>query len=67
MATILADNGLTLEMAHEQTAYINSAINRDYTLVLGLVVFYSALVIVFNTIVDIALASLNPRLRVGGS
>ena len=47
--------------------FVMGAFNRDYTLVLGLVVFYSALVIVFNTIVDIALASLNPRLRVGGS
>ena len=47
--------------------FVMGAFNRDYTLVLGLVVFYSALVIIFNTIVDIALASLNPRLRVGGS
>ena len=45
--------------------FVMGAFNRDYTLVLGLVVFYSALVIVFNTIVDLALALLNPRLRVG--
>ncbi len=45
--------------------FVMGAFNRDYTLVLGLVVFYSALVIVFNTLVDVVLASLNPRLRVG--
>jgi oligopeptide transport system permease protein len=45
--------------------FVMGAFNRDYTLVLGLVVFYSALVIVFNTIVDVVLAILNPRLRVG--
>ncbi len=44
--------------------FVMGAFNRDYTLVLGLVVFYSALVIIFNTIVDLALALLNPRLRV---
>ena len=44
--------------------FVMGAFNRDYTLVLGLVVFYSVLVILFNTIVDLALALLNPRLRV---
>lgn len=43
--------------------FVMGAFNRDYTLVLGLVVFYSALVIFFNTLVDILLATLNPRLR----
>ena len=43
--------------------FVTGAFNRDYTLVLGLVVFYSALVIAFNTLVDIALTMLNPRLR----
>jgi len=45
--------------------FVMGAFNRDYTLVLGLVVFYSALVIAFNTLVDVVLAILNPRLRVG--
>jgi oligopeptide transport system permease protein len=44
--------------------FVMGAFNRDYTLVLGLVIFYSALVVVFNTLVDLALALLNPRLRV---
>ncbi len=43
--------------------FVTGAFNRDYTLVLGLVVFYSILVVLFNTIVDLALALLNPRLR----
>ena len=43
--------------------FVTGAFNRDYTLVLGLVVFYSTLVIAFNTIVDLALALLNPRIR----
>ncbi|MBT3194275.1 MAG: ABC transporter permease subunit [Verrucomicrobia bacterium] len=43
--------------------FVMGAFNRDYTLVLGLVVFYSALVILFNTVVDVVLAALNPRLR----
>lgn len=43
--------------------FVSGAFNRDYTLVLGLVVFYAALVILFNTFVDILLALLNPRLK----
>jgi len=43
--------------------FVAGAFNRDYTLVLGLVVFYSVLVILFNTLVDVLLATLNPRLR----
>ncbi len=43
--------------------FVAGAFNRDYTLVLGLVVFYSVLIILFNTLVDVLLALLNPRLR----
>jgi oligopeptide transport system permease protein len=43
--------------------FVTGAFNRDYTLVLGLVVFYSVLIILFNTLVDVLLAILNPRLR----
>ena len=43
--------------------FVTGAFNRDYTLVLGLVVFYAVLVVAFNTLVDIALALLNPGLR----
>ena len=43
--------------------FVMGAFNRDYTLILGLVVFYAMLVIAFNTLVDIILAILNPQLR----
>lgn len=43
--------------------FVTGAFNRDYTLVLGLVVFYSCLIVLFNTVVDVVLALLNPRLR----
>jgi len=43
--------------------FVTAAFNRDYTLVLGLVVFYAALVVLANTVVDLALAMMNPRLR----
>jgi oligopeptide transport system permease protein len=45
--------------------FVTGAFNRDYSLVLGLVVFYAALVSVFNLLVDIALAALDPRIRLG--
>ncbi|MGB0372687.1 MAG: ABC transporter permease [Opitutales bacterium] len=41
--------------------FVNSALNRDYFLVLGTVLFYAALIIVMNILVDIAVVWLNPR------
>lgn len=43
--------------------FVQGALNRDYTLVLGVVVFYGALVILFNLLVDICYALLDPRVR----
>jgi oligopeptide transport system permease protein len=43
--------------------FIMAAFNRDYTVILGTVLFYAVLIIVFNTIVDIMQALLDPRLR----
>jgi oligopeptide transport system permease protein len=43
--------------------FVNAAFNRDYTMLLGAVLFYAALIIVFNLIVDIALVWMNPRLK----
>lgn len=43
--------------------FVNGAFNRDYTLVLGLVVFYSVLVVIFNAAVDSLLAVIDPRIR----
>ena len=43
--------------------FVLGAFNRDYTLILGLVVFFALLVVLFNAFVDILLGLLNPRVR----
>jgi len=43
--------------------FITSAINRDFPMVMGVVVLYSALLVALNLIVDITYALLDPRLR----
>lgn len=43
--------------------FVRGALNRDYTLVLGVVVFYAALIIALNLIVDILYAAIDPRVR----
>ena len=43
--------------------FVQGALNRDYTLVLGVVLVYGALVIAFNFLVDLAYGALDPRLR----
>ena len=43
--------------------FIESALNRDYTLALGTVVLYGAVLVLFNLIVDIAYGFLDPRIR----
>ena len=42
---------------------VNSSLNRDYTLIVGLVVLYAALLLVLNLIVDFAYSVLDPRVR----
>lgn len=44
--------------------FVTAAFNRDYTMVLGTVLFYATLIIVMNLLVDIVQAWLNPRTRV---
>ena len=43
--------------------FVNAAFNRDYTMILGAVLFYAALIVVFNLLVDILLVWMNPRLK----
>jgi oligopeptide transport system permease protein len=43
--------------------FVNSAFNRDYTLVLGTVLLYAAFLIAMNLLADIALVWLNPKLK----
>ena len=42
---------------------MNSAFNRDYTLVLGTVILYATLIIVLNLVVDVVQVWLNPKLK----
>lgn len=41
--------------------FVQGALNRDYTLVMGVVVFYGALIILLNLVVDLLYARLDPR------
>jgi oligopeptide transport system permease protein len=41
--------------------FVNAAFNRDYTMVLGAVLFYATLIVIFNLIVDLALVWMNPK------
>jgi len=43
--------------------FVNAALNRDYTMVLGTVLFYATLIVLFNLVVDILLVCLNPKLK----
>jgi oligopeptide transport system permease protein len=43
--------------------FIDAALNRDYTLVMGTVVMIAVFIIVFNLIVDIIYAVVDPRVR----
>jgi len=43
--------------------FVNSAFNRDYTLVLGLTLLFATLIVLLNLLVDIAQVWLNPRLK----
>ena len=43
--------------------FVNSAFNRDYTLVLGTVILYATLIITLNLVVDVVQVWLNPKLK----
>jgi len=44
--------------------FVDSAFARDYTMALGMILFYCSLVVFFNALVDIAYVILDPRQRV---
>ncbi len=46
--------------------FVQAALNRDYTLVMGVVIVYAAFILVFNLLVDLAYARLDPRIRIHG-
>lgn len=43
--------------------FVRGALNRDYTLVLGIVILYASLVIAMNLLVDVLYGFLDPRIR----
>jgi oligopeptide transport system permease protein len=45
--------------------FVDSAFARDYTMALGMIIFYCSMVIVFNAFVDIFYMVLDPQIRKG--
>ncbi|MDB5433047.1 MAG: oligopeptide transporter permease OppB [Caulobacter sp.] len=43
--------------------FVISALQRDYTVVMGMVIFYAALILVLNLLADIGSALLDPRVK----
>ncbi|MGA0607866.1 oligopeptide ABC transporter permease OppB [Phenylobacterium sp. VNQ135] len=43
--------------------FVISALQRDYTVVMGMVIFYAALILLLNLIADLLYAALDPRVR----
>lgn len=43
--------------------FVQAAFNRDYTMLMGTVIFYAALILVFNLLADVVQVWLDPRLR----
>jgi oligopeptide transport system permease protein len=43
--------------------FVNSALQRDYTVVMGMVIVYALLILVLNLIADLVYAALDPRVR----
>ncbi|AEC02409.1 oligopeptide ABC transporter permease OppB [Parasphaerochaeta coccoides] len=42
--------------------FVQSSFNRDYTLIVGVVIVYSVILVIMNFLVDIAYAQLDPRI-----
>ena len=47
-------------------AFVDSAFNRDYTLLLGTVILYAVLIMSLNLLVDVVQAWMNPKIRLEG-
>ncbi|WP_297966890.1 ABC transporter permease [uncultured Anaerovibrio sp.] len=46
--------------------FVTSIYNRDYTVILGVTIFYSAIIILMNMLVDIIYPLLDPRIKLEG-
>ena len=42
---------------------MRGSLNRDYTLVLGIVIFYATLIVLLNLVVDLLYGAIDPRIR----
>lgn len=66
-ASFLVSGSLVVEKIFEIPGIgrhlVNSALNRDYTMTLGMVIFSSISILLFNMLVDMAYAFLDPRVR----
>jgi oligopeptide transport system permease protein len=43
--------------------YVQAAFNRDYTMILGMTIFFATLIILFNLLSDMLAIWLDPKLR----
>ena len=43
--------------------FVVSALQRDYTVVMGMVIFYAILIVTLNLVADVLYALLDPRVR----
>jgi oligopeptide transport system permease protein len=43
--------------------FVSSILNRDYTVIMGTTIFLASLIIVLNTLVDIAYTLIDPRIK----
>jgi oligopeptide transport system permease protein len=46
--------------------FVTSIYNRDYTVILGVTIFYCVFLIIANLLVDIAYTLIDPRIKLGG-
>ncbi|NLL18227.1 MAG: ABC transporter permease [Clostridia bacterium] len=46
--------------------FVNSVFNRDYTLIMGLTIFYSIFLMTMNLLVDLSYAVIDPRVKLTG-
>jgi oligopeptide transport system permease protein len=44
-------------------AFVSSALQRDYTVVMGVVILYAGLILLLNLVADVLYAALDPRVR----
>ncbi|HHW06369.1 MAG TPA: ABC transporter permease [Clostridia bacterium] len=46
--------------------FVNSVFNRDYTVIMGLTIFYSIFLMTMNLLVDLSYALIDPRVKISG-